>query len=144
MTPATLGHHRARMARVARHLSAHLDDPVDPAALAKLAGLSARQLERVFSRIIGESPRAYLRRLRLERAATQLRTSSSSILTIALEAGFQSHEAFTRKFRQRFGCTPIAFRQMRTATVQPRARAEFWHLIAAGGLRRHLEQSPAQ
>src|SRR5215211_52721 len=126
MRSSTLTHHRARMRRVAKYLSQHLENPIDSAALARIGGLSARQLERVFARTIGESPRAHARRLRLERAAVRLRTSRSSILTIAVEAGFESHEAFTRVFRRCFGHNPIVFRHLATASVQPRARAEFW------------------
>jgi len=128
------------MTRVVQHLCEHLDDPIDSAALATLAGLSPRQLERVFTRTMGESPRAHARRLRLERAAVRLRTSRSTILTIAVEAGFQSHAAFTRVFRQRFGHTPVAYRRLVVATVQPRVRAQLWQLIIAGGLRRHVEK----
>jgi len=143
MTSASLSHHRARMTRVAHYLCEHLDDPIDAAVLAKLAGLSPRQLERVFIRTVGESPRAHARRLRLERAAVRLRTTRSSILTIAVEAGFQSHEAFTRGFRQRFGHTPFAYRQLAIANIAPRMRAQFWQIALAGGLRRHLEENAA-
>ena len=140
MRPATLDAHRARMTRVVEYLAAHLDEPVDATALGRLAGLSPRQLERVFARTIGESPRAHARRLRLERAAVRLRTARSSILTIAIEAGFQSHEAFTRVFRERFGHTPGAYRRLPEATVQPSKRAQLWQLIAATGLRRYVER----
>lgn len=143
MRAATLRHHRARMARVAQHLSEHLDDAIDSAVLAKLAGLSPRQLERVFTRAVGETPRAFVRRLRLERAAVQLRAADSSILTIAVEAGFESHEAFTRAFRQRFARTPAAYRRLARANQAPSARAHFWRLALASGLRPHIEKEPA-
>ncbi len=129
------------MARVARHLGAGLDEPIDPAVLDRLAGLSSRQLARVFTRTVGESPRAHARRLRLERAALRLRTSPrASILTIAVEAGFSSHAAFTRGFRQRFGHSPAAYRQLESASAQPRSRLELWHSIAACGLRPYVEE----
>ncbi len=103
---ATLQAHRKRIGRVAQHLREQLDEPIDSAAVTKLAGLSLRQLERIFERTVGESPVAYVRRLRLERAAACLRTARATILTISLEAGFESHAAFTRAFRKRFGETP--------------------------------------
>ncbi|HEV3409039.1 MAG TPA: helix-turn-helix transcriptional regulator, partial [Chthoniobacterales bacterium] len=87
----------------------------------------------------GESPRAYVRRLRLERAAVRLQKARASILTVAVEAGFQSHEAFTRVFRQRFGHTPAAYRRLGSTTAQPRARAKLWQHIAASALRPYLE-----
>ncbi len=106
MTPATLLHHRDRISKIARHLRDHLDEPIDLAAMSKRAGLSPRQFERIFARVSGENPRAYLRRHRLERAAARLRASRARILTIAIEACFESHEAFMRGFRQGFGKTP--------------------------------------
>ncbi|HUR59937.1 MAG TPA: helix-turn-helix domain-containing protein, partial [Opitutaceae bacterium] len=92
-----------------------------------------------FARTFGESPRAYRRRLRLERAAVRLRTTSARILTLAVEAGFESHEAFTRAFRDRFGHTPLAYRRLARANAQPRSRAALWQSAAASALRRHVE-----
>ena len=127
------------MTRVTEYLARHLDEAPETATLARIAGLSPRQLERVFARTVGETPRAYLRRLRLERAAVQLRKSRGSILAVAIDAGFESHEAFTRAFRQRFGHSPVAYRRLRNVSRQPRARAKLWHLAAAGGLRHYVE-----
>ena len=135
---ATLQAHRKRIGRVAQHLREQLDEPIDSAAVTKLACLSLRQLERIFERTVGESPVAYVRRLRLERAAACLRTARATILTIALEAGFESHAAFTRAFRKRFGETPTAYRSLAKATFQPRARMQLWRQIASS-LRRHIE-----
>lgn len=139
MRPTTLADHRARMERVVDHLRGHLDAPIDIAELARIGGLSARQFERVFARIVGESPRAHARRLRLERAAKRLRSTREPILTLALEAGFQSHAAFTRLFRRSFGQSPAAYRGAPHVTAQPRDRAKLWQVVIAGGLRRHVE-----
>ena len=128
------------MTRVLHHLATHLDEPLDTTVLSKLAGLSARQLERVFARTMGETPRAYVRRLRLERAAVRLQKTRASILEIAVEAGFGSHEAFTRVFRQRFGHSPADYRRLPAANAQPRARASVWQLVAATALRPYLER----
>jgi AraC family transcriptional regulator len=140
MRISTLASHRTRINRVTRHLAAHLDEPIDGPMLAGLAGLSARQLERVFTRMIGESPRAHVRRLRLERAAVRLRSTQARILAVAVEAGFESHEAFTRVFRERFGHTPQVYRRLAHVTGQPRSRALLWQLAAAGALRQHVER----
>ncbi|HWA25157.1 MAG TPA: helix-turn-helix domain-containing protein [Lacunisphaera sp.] len=139
MKPGTLEAHDPRLVRLLEYMRAHLDEPLDLDALARLAGVSPRQLDRVFLRLFGESPRACLRRLRLERAAGQLRTSRRRILAIALDAGFESHEAFTRSFTRRFGHKPADYRRLPRATLQPRDRGEYWRLALAGGLRRHVE-----
>ena len=127
------------MARLVAYLQAHLDEPIALDDLARLAGVSPRQLDRVFVRLFGESPRACLRRLRLERAAGLLRTSRRRVLAIALDAGFESHEAFTRSFTRRFGFTPAVYRRLPFASLQPRNRGELWRLALAGGLRRNVE-----
>ncbi len=141
MKPATLRAHDPRLVRLLAYLRAHLDEPLEIGALASLAGVSPRQLDRVFARLFGESPRGCLRRLRLERAARQLRTTRRRVLAIALDAGFDSHEAFTRSFARRFGHNPAAYRRLPVATLQPRRRGDFWRLALAGGLRRQVEHT---
>jgi transcriptional regulator GlxA family with amidase domain len=140
MRRSTLTSHRVRIHGATRHLAAHLDDTLDLPALARRAGLSPRQFERVFTRLLGESPRACQRRLRLERAAARLRSTPARILAVALEAGFESHEAFTRVFRQRFGHGPKEYRRLARATTQPSSRRALWQLVTAGALRRHVER----
>lgn len=141
MQRATLEAHDPRLVRLLTYLQDHLDEPLEIEALARLAGVSPRQLDRLFPRLFGESPRACLRRLRLERAAQQLRLGRRRILAIALDAGFDSHESFTRSFSRRFGHTPADFRRLPSATLQPQNRGELWQLALAGGLRRHVERT---
>jgi AraC family transcriptional regulator len=142
MRRSTLDAHRARIGAVCRHLAGNLDEPLDLGGAARIAGLSPRQLVRVFTRAQGETPRAHLRRLRLERAAQRLRKTDATILVIAVEAGFGSHEAFTRVFRQRFGQAPVEYRRAARGDAQPRARAPLWHLVATTALRPYVEQLP--
>jgi AraC family transcriptional regulator len=81
------------------------------AELAREAGSSASTFQRAFARIVGESPKQYTRRLQLESAALALVASSASVLDVALDAGFESHEGFTRVFSSHFGVSPREFRQ---------------------------------
>ncbi len=90
--------------------AAHLDENLSLTTLASQAGLSAFHLHRVFSAAAGETPKQFTLRLRLSRAAAMLLTTGDSVLDIALACGFQSHEAFCRAFRKRFGITPSAYR----------------------------------
>jgi AraC family transcriptional regulator len=91
--------------------STHLDEDVSLAALARRSGLSAFYFHRAFSRIAGETPKQFTFRLRLEQAAAMLLATGASVLDIALNCGFQSHEVFTRAFRKRFGISPSAYRK---------------------------------
>lgn len=80
-------------------------------ALAARAGWSPFHFHRAFRKIVGETPKQYILRLRLERAAARLATRSEPIVRIAADAGFASHEVFTRAFRRQFGVTPSAYRR---------------------------------
>jgi AraC family transcriptional regulator len=88
----------------------HLDEDVSLGALAGQVGLSVFHLHRVFSAVAGETPKQFTLRLRLARAAAMLLTTGDSVLDVALECGFQSHETFCRAFRRRFTMTPSAYR----------------------------------
>jgi AraC family transcriptional regulator len=90
--------------------AANLDEDVSLTALAEQAGLSAFHLHRVFAAVAGETPKQYTLRLRLARAALLLLTGRESVLNVAFACGFQSHEAFCRAFRRRFGMRPGAYR----------------------------------
>src|SRR5580693_8049684 len=95
---------------VVAYAAGHLDQDVSLAALAGQAGLSAFHLHRVFSAAAGETPKQFTLRLRLARASAMLLTTGDSVLDIALECGFRSHEAFCRAFRRRFRMTPSVYR----------------------------------
>lgn len=88
--------------------------------MARTACFSRRQFHRLAVQLMGETPGAHQRRLRLDRGAWLLLTSHATVLDIALETGWESHETFTRAFRTRFGVTPSSFRKTRGATL-PRA-----------------------
>jgi len=79
-------------------------------ALARGAGFSQSHFHRLFSGFTGESPKRYTLRVRLDRAAADLLASEASVLDVALDGGFASHEVFTRAFSRQFGCTPRAYR----------------------------------
>lgn len=102
--------YRERLCRVLRHIQLHLDDSLGPAELAPLAHFSRYHFSRIFAAMVGESITEHTRRLRLERAAGCLRCTDDTILTIALAAGYSSHEAFTRAFQTHFDLTPSAYR----------------------------------
>jgi len=99
------------MQPVLAHIAAHLSGDISLESLAAETGMSPFHLHRVFSGVIGETPKQLTIRLRLGLAAALLVTSDDSVLDIALACGFQSHEVFSRAFRRRFGMTPGAYRE---------------------------------
>lgn len=100
---------------VLMHIQAGLDTDLGAAALAARAGMSESTLRRRIVEATGETPRRHVERLRLERAASQLMLRRSSILDVALDNGFASHEVFTRAFRRHFGVSPGGWRERHTA-----------------------------
>ena len=101
-----------RVAAVVEHVQTHLHEELAPEALAELGGFSLHHFHRVFRGITGESVMGFVRRLRLERAARRLRFGVDSVTRIAFDAGYGSHEAFTRAFRARFGRAPSEYRRV--------------------------------
>lgn len=94
-------------------------------AMARKACFSRRQFHRLTLDVIGETPAAHQRRVRLDRAAWLLLTTSTTVLDIALETGWERHEVFTRAFRAQFGTTPSAFRKDRGKALPQSLRAGF-------------------
>lgn len=73
--------------------------------------LSRYHCDRVVAAAAGETPARFRRRILLERAAFRLLTSRTGVLDIAIEAGYSSHEAFTRAFRRAYGQSPAQWRR---------------------------------
>jgi AraC family transcriptional regulator len=81
--------------------------------LSVAAGISRCHFAHVFARATGQSAMRYMRGRRLSEAARVLANGSPDILTVALDFGYGSHEAFTRAFRDQFGVTPESVRAQR-------------------------------
>jgi len=113
MKTVTLHDYKRRVLRALVHIQQHLDDPLELGDLARLACFSPFHFHRVFRGMVGESVREHIRRLRLERAASQLKLGKAPVTQVAFDAGYASHEAFTRAFTALFGTSPSAFRALR-------------------------------
>ncbi|EOQ98615.1 GyrI-like small molecule binding domain protein [Leptospira wolbachii serovar Codice str. CDC] len=88
-----------------------LEDTIGLNQIAFFTGYSDWHFHRLFKSIQGENVKEYIRRLRLEKAAYELKITNFPILEIALEAGFLSHEAFSKAFKRVIGSTPSEFRK---------------------------------
>jgi len=97
---------------VKHYIREHLQEQLDRETLAAVAGFSIPHFHRVFTAQVGESAASYIRRLRLERAGRKLRMGAVDITEVALCAGYDSHAAFSKAFRQQFGISPREFRQL--------------------------------
>lgn len=123
MTPAAV-HYQARMQRVRDHVDRHLDDDLRLDDLSAVAAFSRFHFHRQFTATHGISVHRYVQLLLLKRAAHRLAFRPVEPVTaIALDAGYETPDAFGRVFRKTFGQSPTAFRK--APDWQP------WHLAFA-------------
>jgi len=87
-------------------VESHLREPIALEDIAANSGVSPYHLTRAFDAVTGRSLMRYVRARRLSEAARTLFDGAPDILTVALDAGYGSHQAFTRAFRDHFGFTP--------------------------------------
>jgi AraC-like DNA-binding protein len=110
-----------RVAAAVNHLHRHSDQPLHSEDLARQSGLSLRQLERTFRKLLGTTPHQYLLQIRIERACRLLAESDATVAAIAQECGFYDHAHFIKTFQTAMGVTPSVFRTGRRS--QPKAGA---------------------
>ena len=124
-------------------LAESLDDPAATGAhLAARLHLSRFHADRLVSAAAGEPPGALRRRILLERAAYRLAASEDDVLTVAVEAGYGSHEAFTRAFQRAYGATPSVWR--RTPSTFELNAANGVHFKPPGSIRLPAERKVTQ
>lgn len=99
-----------RLRRAVELMHAHLDQELPLEELAAAAYLSPFHFARLFKKLSGLPPHAYLAALRLERARTLLATTDHSITQIAARVGYANSSHFAKAFRQSTGLSPRDFR----------------------------------
>lgn len=108
------GVYENRINRVLEHVLGHLDGDLSLAALADVACFSPWHFHRIFTALMDETPDDYVRRLRLEKAASRLTKHPEMTLTeIAGLCGFSTSALFSRNFARRYGMSPSEFRLRR-------------------------------
>lgn len=100
-----------RLVQAIRLMESHVDGPLTTAAIAKRTDVSARTLEKVFAKAVGETPGAYNLRLRLNVARRLVLDTSEPMADIAVRTGFSSAAAFSRAFSKMFGMAPVRMRR---------------------------------
>ena len=110
-----------------------LDTQAKTQDLARQAYQSRTQFHGLFRTVVEETPTAMRRRLLLERAAYQLGHTGISVSEVALDANYNSLEAFTRAFRRAFRISPSIYRRMRDPHFHLPASNKI-HFLAPGSL----------
>jgi transcriptional regulator GlxA family with amidase domain len=98
-----------------------LEKPLNVRQISDRVGISARQIERLFRKQIGVSPKGFYLEMRLARARTLLRQSLSSVLTVALDCGFGSTSHFCHAYKKEFGIAPTQERHEAARRQGPRS-----------------------
>lgn len=104
--PARIGARHPKLVSIIEKMEEQLEDPLSPSILAKQAGLSTRQLERLFRRYLDRSPKRYYLELRLKKARSLLLQTDLSVINVALACGFSSPSHFSKCYRNFYGRTP--------------------------------------
>jgi transcriptional regulator GlxA family with amidase domain len=100
-----------KLLKALKSMESHLHEPLPRERLAKVAGVSLRQLERTFREELGHGIHEHYVSLRLARAQQLLRETSRSMLEVAMATGFGSASQFSRAFRREFAMAPREARQ---------------------------------
>src|SRR5215468_805873 len=124
---------RDRAGRLSAIVLDSLDVDQTTEDMARLAYQSRTQFHRLFRIVVEETPAAMRRRLLLERAAFQLGHTEMSVTEVALEANYNSLEAFTRAFRRAFRTSPSIYRRVRDPHFHLPASNKI-HFLAPGSL----------
>lgn len=112
-------------------------------ALAEAAGLSRFRLLHLFKRDTGRTLRDYLQDLQLAKAAVRVRFTRESLLSVALDLGFGSQQAFTRAFTRRWGISPQALRRLPAEAV-PCASPDYPVVPSGEPLPARIVRAPAR
>lgn len=95
-----------KLSKAIGYMQECLEDPVSPSIIAEQVGISTRQLERLFSQHLGNSPKSYMTVLRLERARALLQQTQMRVIDVATACGFSSVSHFSKHYKRQFGITP--------------------------------------
>lgn len=112
---------------VARAIASLQEDPGRPwtlAALARIAGLSRAAFEARFRRFAEDSPKRYVAKLRMRRAAAEIERGTRSVAQIAESLGYASVASFHRAFKRELGVTPADWRRSKNAGLTVPAEGE--------------------
>lgn len=103
---ARYGVHNRKLIQVIGTMQRHMETPLGPDALAGEVAVTRRQLERLFSATLNDTPTRFYLNLRLDRARELLQQTDMTITAVCVACGFESPSHFSRTYRARFGASP--------------------------------------
>lgn len=113
------GERHPRLNDALRLMEANTEEPLDTETIARLVGVSRRQLERLFRQHLDVVPSRYYLELRLAKARSYLLHTGKGVLQIGLACGFTSAAHFSNTYRERYGMSPREDRRCEMARRTP-------------------------
>ena len=101
--------------KVLAYMEANIEEPAPRRERARIAGLSLRQLDRLFSSHLGETVSDHYHRIRLDHGRHLLQETAMPVTEVALACGYANAQHFSKKFKERFGLPPGKWARPRTA-----------------------------
>ncbi|MBH9661727.1 GlxA family transcriptional regulator [Burkholderia multivorans] len=102
---------REDLVEAVKLMETNVEEPLSFPEIARLVGLSARQLQRVFKEYLNVSPRDYYRSVRLRHARALLRRGNDLVGDVSARCGFSSASTFSKAYRKEFGHAPTVERR---------------------------------
>ena len=100
-----------RYKRLLKFIDENFKEDINIEKIEKVSFYSYRNINRIFQSLHHETIGKHVKRIRLEKAAEYLKYSDDQVSEIAIEVGFSDIAAFSKAFKKKFNCSPIAFRQ---------------------------------
>ncbi|HEX2980264.1 MAG TPA: GyrI-like domain-containing protein [Anaerolineaceae bacterium] len=114
--------YRSRIDQAVAYINANLAEEINLEQVAREAAFSPFHFHRIFSALVGETPKTFINRVRLEKAANVLlKNRALNVTEIALMCGFSSSATFARAFKQHFGIPASRYRESGGESINPAA-----------------------
>lgn len=130
----TIIDHRQRVTRAMAHINQNLDREILLDQIAEVACYSPFHFLRVFETLLGETPRQYTIRKRMEYAGFYLLEKNQRIIDTAIGVGYETHTAFCKAFKKFYGLSPGRFRDNTSRGWFYKAN-RFYHPVGGGHTR---------
>lgn len=106
---AQIGARNHKLTEIITYFENNIEDPIGLDTLSRRLQISRRQMERLFKRYLGQTPKQFLSDMRLQRGRALLAETNCSVAEVSAACGFQSATHFSKRYREKFGHSPHRF-----------------------------------
>jgi len=100
-----------RIGRALEFIQAHFAEPITIDDIAAQSHVSRRHFFRLFEKEVGVRPMEYLKKVRLNKAASMLLTTNANVTEAAFACGFSDSNYFSALYHKEFGISPSQFKR---------------------------------